>query len=94
MYFAGVTLGALIFGPLSDYIGRRRTLQITTTGHILMGLFIHFNALTPTITAFIVLRFLQGSLNQGMQTIAYTSLIELTPVKYRTLLGCIWEGLW
>lgn len=94
LYFAGVTIGALIFGPLSDKIGRRLTLQITTTGHIIMGLCIHFEALTPTIAAFIVLRFIQGALNQGMQTIAYTSLIELVPVKFRTLLGCIWEGCW
>lgn len=94
LYFAGVTIGALIFGPLSDYIGRRRTLQLTTIGHILMGLCIHFEALTPTIGAFIALRFIQGAWNQGMQTIAYTSLIELTPVKYRTLLGCIWEACW
>lgn len=94
IYFAGVTIGALIFGPLSDYIGRRRTLQITTIGHILMGLCIHFEALTPTIGAFIALRFIQGGWNQGMQTIAYTSLIELTPVRFRTLLGCIWEACW
>lgn len=94
IYFAGVTIGALLFGPLSDYIGRRRTLQITTIGHILMGLCIHFEALTPNIGAFIGLRFVQGAWNQGMQTIAYTSLIELTPVKYRTLMGCIWEACW
>lgn len=94
IYFAGVTIGALIFGPLSDYIGRRRTLQITTIGHILMGICIHFDALTPTVAAFITLRFIQGAWNQGMQTIAYTSLIELTPVRYRTLMGCIWEACW
>lgn len=59
-----------------------------------MGLCIHFKALTPTIGAFIALRFLQGSFNQGLQTIAYTSLIEYTPVKYRTFMGCLWEVCW
>lgn len=94
IYFAGVTIGALIFGPLSDNIGRKRTLQITIIGHILMGLAIHFQALTPTVVAFIALRFIQGAFNQGQQTIAYTSLIELVSVRYRTLLGCIWEAFW
>lgn len=59
-----------------------------------MGICIHFEALTPTIGAFIALRFIQGGWNQGMQTIAYTSLIELTPVKFRTLMGCLWEAWW
>lgn len=94
IYFAGVTIGALIFGPLSDYIGRRRTLQITTTGQILMGLCIHFESFTPTATAFTALRFIQGSFTQGLQTIAYTSLIEFTPVRLRTFMGCLWEVFW
>lgn len=94
LYFAGVTLGALIFGPLSDQIGRIRTVQICTTGHVIMGILLHFNGLTPTIYAFFALRFILGAFNQGMQTIAYTSLMELTPMKYRTLLCCLWEIFW
>lgn len=92
VYFLGVTIGALIFGPLSDHIGRLRTIQICTTGHIITGILLHFNA--PTVSAFFVWRFIQGSFNQGMQTIAYTSLTELTPMKFRTLLCCIWEIFW
>lgn len=94
IYFAGVTIGALLFGPLSDYIGRLRTIQICTIGHILIGILLHFNGLTPTIGAFMALRFIQGGFNQGMQTIAYTSLMELTPMKFRTLLCCVWEIFW
>lgn len=94
IYFAGVTIGALIFGPLSDFIGRVRTVQICTAGHLLIGILLHFDALTPTIGAFLALRFIQGSFNQGMQTIAYTSLMELTPMKFRALLCCIWEIFW
>lgn len=94
IYFAGVTIGALIYGPLSDYIGRKRTMQICTAGHIFIGVLLHFNSLTSTVGAFLILRFIQGSFNQGMQTTAYTSLMELTPMKYRTLLCCIWEIFW
>lgn len=87
-------VGALIFSPLSDYIGRKRTLQLTTTGHLLMGLCLHFKALTSSIGGFIAFRFIQGAFNQGMQLVGYAALMELTPVRLRTLFGCLWEGFW
>jgi DHA1 family bicyclomycin/chloramphenicol resistance-like MFS transporter len=54
---AGLALGQLLVGPLSDVLGRRRPLLVGLAAYALASLLC---ALAPTIPALAVFRFLQG----------------------------------
>lgn len=53
----GLGLGQLIFGPLSDIVGRKRPLQVMLTIYALVSISAVF---TPNIWLFVFLRFIQG----------------------------------
>lgn len=53
----GLGIGQLIFGPMSDVHGRKKPLVFSLIGY---GVASVISALSPSITAFIVARFLQG----------------------------------
>lgn len=53
----GIGLGQLVFGPLSDVYGRKKPLVISLIGYGIASLIC---MISPTITAFIAARFLQG----------------------------------
>ncbi|MCO7222583.1 multidrug effflux MFS transporter [Klenkia sp. PcliD-1-E] len=55
--FAGLALGQLVLGPLSDAVGRRRPLLAGTALHVLASLLI---LVAPTVEVLGVLRVLQG----------------------------------
>ncbi len=55
--FAGLALGQLVLGPLSDAVGRRKPLLAGTALHVLASLLI---LLAPTVEVLGVLRVLQG----------------------------------
>ena len=61
IYFAGVMIGGLIFGAISDRFGRRLVLLITMYTHILFGIGIF---LVQSYEGFVTLRFFQGMLMQ------------------------------
>ncbi len=56
-FFVGMALGQLLFGPLSDRIGRRPTILIGCAVYVAASLFC---ALAPTIEALVVGRFFQA----------------------------------
>lgn len=56
-FLVGMAIGQLLFGPLSDQVGRRKPLLIGMTGCVLASIGCAF---APTIEALIALRVLQG----------------------------------
>lgn len=94
VYFVGVTLGAVFFGPISDQFGRKIVIFVCNISYFVLGCLIAIESVTVSIKVFIALRLIQGFFIQGMQSTAFTALIELSPPRFRTALGCIWDVQW
>jgi MFS family permease len=58
MYFAGMMIGVMIVGHLSDRFGRKTILVPIVLGTVTFGSLLPFS---PNIESFIALRFLQGA---------------------------------
>lgn len=54
----GLAIGQLVFGPLSDIVGRKKPLLLTLTIYTIVSLLCYFS---PSIWLFIILRFIQGA---------------------------------
>jgi MFS transporter, AAHS family, 4-hydroxybenzoate transporter len=79
---AGMMVGALAIAPLSDIIGRRKTIIMSL---LLVGVSILFTAKASSLTEFIVLRFISG-LGAGSMLACQAALVsEYSPEKYRAL---------
>ena len=61
IYFGGVMVGGLLFGFLSDCLGRLPILLITLYMPVVVGV---ATAFAPTYLVFVLLRFVQGVLLQ------------------------------
>ena len=57
LYMLGYGLGQLLFGPLSDYIGRKKVMLISALAFCIISILI---ALSPNIFSLNIFRFLQG----------------------------------
>ncbi|XP_072019582.1 organic cation transporter protein-like [Amphiura filiformis] len=91
IYFAGVLVGSLVFGMLSDYIGRYYTYFLA------VGLFFCSNlavAFSPNVIAFGVFRFMVGMGNLGSFIVAFVLGTELVGPSYRTVTGIGIEFFW
>ncbi|XP_059147188.1 solute carrier family 22 member 3-like [Physella acuta] len=88
VYFSGVTIGGLVFGDLADRYGRLPVMLFTLYTSSVLGVIIAFSV---NYTMFVVLRFIQGMLLQGLQTSAYTLVIELYVAKHRPFAGVVTE---
>ena len=73
--FAGIVVGALFFGVLSDRIGRKKVFLITAAG---TGLFGIASAFSPEIISMLILRFFCGVFLGG-GPIAYSLYLEFLP---------------
>lgn len=91
MYFAGVTVGGLLFGVLADRWGRRVILLSCLYAQGILGASSFF---VSNITSFIVLRVFQGFFTQGLQGSMYTLMQELTPPRHLTFTGMGSEFFW
>jgi putative MFS transporter len=91
----GMAVGALLFGLLADRIGRRNVFIVTL---LLFSVGSGLSALTTTLTAFLVLRFLIGMGLGGELPVASTLVAESVPAKDRgrvvVLLESFWAGGW
>ena len=78
----GMMLGAMFLAPVSDIIGRRKTIIFSV---VLVGVSILATANASTLTEFIVLRFVSG-LGAGAMLACQAALAaEYSPEKYRAL---------
>ncbi|XP_065051213.1 organic cation transporter protein-like isoform X1 [Rhopilema esculentum] len=91
IYFAGVMIGGVIFGMISDRFGRRRVLLFTMYAHIIFGVAVAF---IPNYTGFVTLRFIIGFLMQGLQSSSFVLMVEMTPIRLRTTVAGLFEVFW
>ncbi|CAL1537057.1 unnamed protein product [Lymnaea stagnalis] len=88
LYFAGVMVGGVVFGDLADRFGRLPIMLFTLYSSTILGIIIAFSV---NYVMFVVLRFINGILMQGLQTSAYTLIMELYVAKHRPFAGAVTE---
>lgn len=94
VYIAGAVLGALLFGWLTDRLGRRKLFFIT------LLLYVGATAATAfsfSLGSFLLFRFLTGMGIGGEYTAINSTIQEFTPARYRgwvdlTINGTFWLG--
>ncbi|HEY4073412.1 MAG TPA: aromatic acid/H+ symport family MFS transporter [Herbaspirillum sp.] len=79
----GLTLGALVFGPLVDRFGRRPILMLAVAG---FGIFSFASGYSNSIGTLVVLRFITGFCLGGAMPNAITLTSEYAPAKHRFLM--------
>ena len=94
VYLAGEVVGALFFGRLTDYLGRKR-LFIWTLGLYLVASGI--SGLSPTVWFLLLFRFIAGAGIGGEYTAINAAIDELIPSYYRgrvdiAINGTYWAG--
>ncbi|HEV7898249.1 MAG TPA: MFS transporter [Planosporangium sp.] len=94
VYLLGEVAGALVFGRLSDKLGRRNLFLVT------LGIYLVFNGLSGfawNLWSFLLLRFLAGTGIGGEYTAINSAIDELIPARYRgrvdiAINGTYWMG--
>src|SRR5256714_1874108 len=93
-YLAGAVLGALIFGWLTDRLGRKRLFFITLAVYLLATA---ATSLSWSLASFALFRFLTGAGIGGEYTAINSAIQELVPARYRgwtdlVINGSFWIG--
>ncbi|XP_029799069.1 solute carrier family 22 member 16 [Suricata suricatta] len=81
VFMVGVLLGAMVFGHLSDRIGRRFVLWSTSTGMFLFGLAAAFSF---NYYSFMIARFLIAMSGSGYLVVVFVYVTEFIGMKSRT----------
>ncbi|KAK2155588.1 hypothetical protein LSH36_236g03011 [Paralvinella palmiformis] len=84
-------IGGLLFGTLSDMFGRKPFVLLTLYAQIGIGVWIAF---ASNYILFVLLRFGQGILMQGLQTTSIVLIMELFQHKYSAIVGSVFEVFW
>lgn len=86
VFFIGMLVGGLIFGYLSDYIGRKKAFL---TSALFYSIFSISNGLAPNVNVFILMRFLTGIGVAGLVIVSLPYIAEMVPAESRGR----WQGL-
>jgi len=87
IFMAGLFIGVMIFGPLSDKIGRVNTIQVTAVGLIAVQLGTAFLPYDWTVWSYAVFRMLAGLFAIGGGTTGFVYIMEIIGTKWRTWFG-------
>ncbi|XP_041641093.1 solute carrier family 22 member 7a [Cheilinus undulatus] len=90
-FFLGVTLGAILFGQLSDKFGRKSMLLVALLFSSMLGV---TSAFSTSYVMFAVSRALCGVALSGLSIIGVVLGIEWTDVKHRTFTGTVMSLSW
>ncbi|XP_066466528.1 solute carrier family 22 member 6-A-like [Tiliqua scincoides] len=86
LYMAGVLIGSVLFGSLSDRFGRK---ALIVWSYLQMGAAGACTAFVPSFTAYCVCRFLTGMAMSGIVLNSVSLCMEWIPTKYRAIVGTI-----
>ena len=94
VYLAGAVAGALIFGWLTDRLGRKRLFTVTLGVYLVATA---ASAFAPNFATFAVMRFFTGAGIGGEYTAINSAIQELIPARYRgrtdlVVNGSFWIG--
>ncbi|XP_072395850.1 organic cation transporter protein-like isoform X2 [Diabrotica undecimpunctata] len=84
MFLAGVAIGGLVSGIVSDKYGRKRTLMISVTLQTIIGTAIAF---TPWFFLYVILRAFLGFISVSVVFSGFVLSIELVGGEWRTVTG-------
>ncbi|XP_027874417.1 solute carrier family 22 member 7a [Xiphophorus couchianus] len=90
-FFIGVMFGAIVFGQLSDKLGRKSMLLVAIIASTLLGA---TAALSTSYIMFAISRALSGLSLSGLSIIGIVLGIEWTDTKHRTFTGTIMSLSW
>ncbi|XP_062304030.1 solute carrier family 22 member 7a [Osmerus eperlanus] len=86
LFFVGVTIGAILFGQLSDKFGRKPMILVSFVSSALFGA---ISAFSVSYVMFAVTRTLCGVALTGMSITTLALSIEWTDIEHRTFTGTI-----
>ncbi len=94
VYLLGEVVGALVFGWLTDRLGRRRLFLVTLITYLLAS---GIAGLSPNLWFLIIFRFIAGTGIGGEYTAINSAIDELIPARYRgrtdiAVNGTYWAG--
>ncbi|XP_077621045.1 solute carrier family 22 member 7 [Crocuta crocuta] len=90
-FFAGVLVGAVAFGYLSDRFGRRRLLLVAYVSSLVLGL---ASAASVSYIMFVITRTLTGTALAGFTIIVMPLELEWLDVEHRTVAGVLSSIFW
>ncbi|XP_022359427.1 solute carrier family 22 member 7 isoform X2 [Enhydra lutris kenyoni] len=90
-FFAGVLVGAVAFGYLSDRFGRRRLLLVAYVSSLVLGL---ASAASVSYIMFVITRTLTGAALAGFTIIVMPLEMEWLDVGHRTVAGVLSGTFW
>ncbi|XP_014247403.1 organic cation transporter protein isoform X2 [Cimex lectularius] len=88
LLMVGVMLGSIIFGDLSDRVGRRPIFFISLVLQVVFGILV---AIAPDVYSYMIARLIVGSTTSGVFLVAYVIAMEMVGPKFRMFAGVAFQ---